>query len=491
MIDTEPAVEIPAAILSSPALLFLYYRIEQIFGLKTGSEALVRLNEYLEKQCGASFVENPAAYESLLTSREQIFEISKLVTVNETYFFREGVHFDLLAHLLPELAKLERPIQICSAATSIGCEAYSIAMLLDYHARHGLEFDFTVDAFDISAEAIETAKNGRYTANTLRTDGQDWKYILDLYLVPDDGEYVVSQNICEKARFYPHNIMRGLDRQYDVIFFRNALIYFSSKNRIVILHDLVESLFNNGLLFVGISETASVTHPLLINRCVSGTFYFQKAAVADHSDQPERKQSAVPPQKKEHKAHSEKQFRGERAKPVHPVHAELPANLSANLPVDCKEAAAILEAEEGQPNAKKTLDILANGKNASGSELAASVAYFLSVQDFNSADIVLSYLEKRNTDAPTRFLRGEYYYLRGSAEEAQRYFEEAAARDKVFWPAFYRIASLAAEGNRTRYEYKIKKACESLELGREFRYECFMGGFSPDYFRRILEKKLT
>jgi len=94
-------------------------------------------------------------------------------------------------------------------------------------------------------------------------------------------------------------------------------------------------------------------------------------------------------------------------------------------------------------------------------------------------------------------LRGEYYFLQSNDKEAVRYFEEAIAKDKLFWPAFYRIANLAAEGNRARYEYKIKKAIESIELsqsletGKAHKYECFIGGFSPDYFLRILEKKLT
>ena len=166
MISAEATVDIPEKVLANPALLYLYHRVEQILGIRAEIEGLLKLNAYLEKCCGASFIENPAAHEYLLTSRERIFEISDLLTVNETYFFREGVHFNLLASFLPELAKLKRPIQVCSAATSIGCEAYSIAMLLDYHAGNGLDFDFTVDAFDISAKAIETAKNGRYTANT-------------------------------------------------------------------------------------------------------------------------------------------------------------------------------------------------------------------------------------------------------------------------------------------------------------------------------------
>jgi len=272
----EIQTEVPADVLSSPALLFLYYRIEQILGIKAGSESLKTLNKYLEEYCGASFIENPAAYEYLLTSREQIYEISRFLTVNETYFFREGAHFELLANLLPELSKLKRPIQICSAAVSIGCEAYSLAMLLDYHAKKGLDFDFAVDAFDVNAQSIETAKNARYSSNAFRSDGSAWKYISDSYLLQENDEFVVPQSIRRKVRFFPHNIMRGLEKQYDVIFFRNSLIYFSTKNRLSVLNNISDSLNYNGLLFLGVSETASVKHPLLANRYTSDVFYFQK-----------------------------------------------------------------------------------------------------------------------------------------------------------------------------------------------------------------------
>jgi chemotaxis protein methyltransferase CheR len=63
--------------------------------------------------------------------------------------------------------------------------------------------------------------------------------------------------------------------------------------------------------------------------------------------------------------------------------------------------------------------------------------------------------------------------------------------DGGFWPAYYRVSSLAEEGNRTRYEYRLKKALESMEKGDGKGYEIFIGGFSPDYYRRILERKLA
>jgi chemotaxis protein methyltransferase CheR len=488
----DTAVEVPTEVLSNPALLFLYYRIEQILGIKTGSDALIKLNEYMELNCGASFIENPAAYEYLLTSREQIHNISKYLTVNETYFFREGAHFNLLSHLLPELAKLGRPLQICSAAVSIGCEAYSIAMLLDYHINNGLDFDFSIDAFDVSFDAIETAKNARYTSNALRSDGSSCKHILDSYLIQDGDEYIVSENIRRKVRFFPHNIMRGLDKQYDIIFFRNSLIYFSSKSRIFVINNLTESLFHNGLLFTGISETSSVKHPLLANKNSSDVFYFQKTGTPYIYEQIEN-YSALTDQRK-HADYKNKK------------HEKLPAenhirsfqSRKNEITVSCAEINEILKIEDGRPNAKETLDALKNGNLSSftGSALAASAIYSLNAQDFDNADAIISYLEKYNSGAFTRFIRGEYYFLSGISSEAEIFYNESSVKDKFFWPAFYRIAVLSADVNPTRYEYKIKKTIESIKLLQnlepddERKYECFMGGFSPDYFRRILEKKL-
>jgi len=481
--------EISPKVLSSPALLFLHYRLEQILGIRATCDSLISLNEYIENYCGSSFVENPAAYEYLLTSREQIHNLTKFVTVNETYFFREGAHFELLAQLLPGLARKNRPLQICSAAVSIGCEAYSIAMLLDYHSKKGPEFDFAIDAFDVNGDAVQTAINGRYTANSLRNDGCDWKNLLDLYLVPDNGEYIVTQNIRKKVRFFSHNIIRGLDRQYDIIFFRNSLIYFTPRNRFAVINCLAESLFSNGLLFLGISETSSVKHHLLADKYQSNVFYFQKTPVSSNTDVGILKTASIaqefhPKEEKKKTAKNDSE--------------------TAEFNVDCLEISSIMETEEGKPNAEKAYSLLSDNKDTdtvfnrlSGGEISSSILYFLSHQNLERADFLLSVMEKSSSCAFTKFLRGEYYFLMDNAHEAQKYFSEAAVKNRLFWPAFYRMAALASRENRTSYEYKINRAINSIKLSqnsgyeKELKYECFMGGFSPDYFIRILEKKLA
>jgi chemotaxis protein methyltransferase CheR len=83
--------------------------------------------------------------------------------------------------------------------------------------------------------------------------------------------------------------------------------------------------------------------------------------------------------------------------------------------------------------------------------------------------------------------------MNGNNTDAEKFYNEAVTKDRFFWPAFYRIAALASEGNHKRYEYKIKKTIESIQLSQdhENNYECFIGGFSCDYFLKILEKKLA
>jgi chemotaxis protein methyltransferase CheR len=495
-VSHEISTEIPPEVLSSPSLLFLFYRIEQIFGIKPEYESLKSLNDFIENKTGSTFVDDPAAYECVLTSREEIFIFSKYLTVNETYFFREGAHFRILTELLPELSKLNRTIHICSAACSTGCEPYSIAMLLDYHIENGIKLDYTIDAFDVSGEAIETAKNARFTANSLRNDGTGWKFILDAYITKINNEIIISGNIKRRVRFFPHNIMCGLDKQYDIIFFRNALIYFSSKNKNYIINNLSTSLLSNGYLFLGISETSFVKQHELATRYSSDAFYFQKLNNFYNLQQPEFLQD-TPVNFKQKDPSLPKEKNNKPLKPTN-VNSEIYDNSQIKqiqTQVSCVEINKILEAEEGKPNAHTVLKLISNKdlSSLSGGNLAASVVYFLNIHDFNNADIVLSYLEIHNNGPITKFLRGEYLNMNGNYMDAEKLYNEAISKDRFLWPAFYRIANLASEGNQKRYEHKIRKTIESIQLSKKHdnNYECFLGGFSSDYFLMILKKKLS
>ena len=81
-----------------------------------------------------------------------------LLTTNETYFFREPKHYELLER---ELAgrKSKVPLQIWSAASSFGDEAYSTAMLLTEMQTAGkIGTQWSILATDISHRVLLSAK---------------------------------------------------------------------------------------------------------------------------------------------------------------------------------------------------------------------------------------------------------------------------------------------------------------------------------------------
>ncbi|MEO1954857.1 MAG: CheR family methyltransferase, partial [Campylobacterales bacterium] len=68
-------------------------------------------------------------YELILRDKEELQLMINQVTTNETSFFRENKHFDyLIKKILPQY---KERVHIWSAASSIGVEAYTIAMVVD------------------------------------------------------------------------------------------------------------------------------------------------------------------------------------------------------------------------------------------------------------------------------------------------------------------------------------------------------------------------
>jgi chemotaxis protein methyltransferase CheR len=485
---------------SDPVIANLFRQVEQVLGIRAGGDALEKLREHLEAQYGAFCFDSPVFYEQIFSYPEDIFAAARFLTINETYFFRETVYFDLLRQeLLPRFARLNRPIRICSAATSIGCEAYSLAMVTDNFCRTVQPLKFRIDAFDVNPEAIEIAKKGRYTANALREDGAGWKFLLDHYIQAEGTEFVIESGLRNQVRFYTHNLLDGfLGNRYDLIFFRNALIYFSGDKRTLIMDHLADALVEGGVLVLGVSETPVVSHWLLETKYTLDAFYFQKIPEGAVREAPGIIGQAAPQAKTGAKTTSQAKPdapspKSEEASPPKPP--PKPRKTAALTPAEPEGIAALIDDHEGtRPIAEKIPELLQRaaegGEPPSGDELFAAVIFLLGQADFSQADILLSFIEKYDSSAFTRFLRGEYHYFNKQEKKAEANYQEATAKNESFWPAFYRLCTLAAEENPVRYEYKVHKALESIKRGKENRYEVFIGGFSPDYYQRALERRL-
>jgi chemotaxis protein methyltransferase CheR len=259
----------------------LFQAVEERFGIKADPDDIKKLQTYLRNNYGG---ENQETIEKIFSSGEA----AGLLTVNETYFFREPAHFTLLRDLLPSFEQTmcpagnpglqSRQLQICCAAVATGCEAYSIAMLIEAYNK-GIEkpLPYHIDAFDINPKVIETACEGAYSARALREDGSCFQYMAVPYLKKLENGYRIDDSLKKNICFFVHNLMDELPpKDYDIIFFRNAFIYISPRYRERILSNLAAVLKEDGLLIMGVSETAGAKHAAFDSKNRKDVFYFQK-----------------------------------------------------------------------------------------------------------------------------------------------------------------------------------------------------------------------
>ena len=184
-----------------------------------------------------------------------------VVTTNKTEFFREPSHFDFLeATGLPALAQGRRkPIRIWSAAASIGAEAYTLAMVLDDFLAYRSCFDYTILATDICTDVLEKGVAGRYPEAMIEpvSMARRRQYLMQSK-ERSAGEVRIRPQLRSKVAFGRLNLMDEtypVDRDIDIIFCRNILIYFDKPTQAKVLSRLCDHLVPGGYLFLGHSES--------------------------------------------------------------------------------------------------------------------------------------------------------------------------------------------------------------------------------------------
>jgi chemotaxis protein methyltransferase CheR len=191
-------------------------------------------------------------------------ELSQLVdaiTTNKTDFFREPAHFQVLAkHAIPALLKVHakhRPLlKIWSAACSAGQEPYSLAMVLSEIAQG--RFVFAILGTDICSEVLEDARHAVYSEDVIKPVPEDMRRRYLMRSRACKGQFRIVPEIRKLVRFEYLNLMDSrypIDRDVDVIFLRNVLIYFDKPTQKSVVARLVDHLRPGGYLFLGHSES--------------------------------------------------------------------------------------------------------------------------------------------------------------------------------------------------------------------------------------------
>ncbi len=221
-----------------------------------------RLTQRL-KQLEMDDFEQYAMLLSIGPYREDEFnEMFSRITINETSFFRNQPQLDVFENkvlpILLEARKATKRLRLWSAACSSGEEPYTLAMMV--HRSLGVRLpDWHVEILgtDLSQKMLLAAESGEYGQYAVsNTD----PLILNRYFQKTPtGSYTIDPTIKSMVRFERHNLKDTLAArrhgEWDVIFCRNVMIYFDQPMREGCLKMFHQMLADDGVLFIGHSET--------------------------------------------------------------------------------------------------------------------------------------------------------------------------------------------------------------------------------------------
>lgn len=445
---------------------------------------------------------------TLLCNQDELLRLTELLTVNETYFFREPEHLSLVVDtLLPEFmaTRHQKPIRIVSAGCSTGEEPYSIAIML--RERFGAECErlFAITGVDIDSSVIAAAKQGVYGKSSFR--GVD-RSLLERYFEPcGSGRFQVSDPVRKQVGFEVVNLLGTSYPQQmqlpDIILYRNVSIYFPGQVQREIFGKLAELLADGGCLLVGAAETFHHDIGILSLAKQDSLFFYRKTpplvfeerrTAGRSSSTPERlrcrsSQTVPPPKSSEPPRIRNREGRVYERQRV-PAH-------SSGLP-DVRERfdAAIKLAHDKQPQAALAiLDAVIERDCTFEKAYTLKGSLLLSLSRFDEVrPLCEAILERDPLCLEAYLMLGMVARQKADVDDALKRFREAMCLDSSCWLAhFYSAEILYAQQDGRRARSGYESALRILEHGslQEHGQDFFPLSFNAEQFMIICRHKLS
>jgi len=204
-------------------------------------------------------------------------------TNNETSFFRDTKLFNAIEkNLIPNLSKNfpgTFSFRIWCAASSFGQEPYSMAILIhEFLKLNPKHPKIEVMTSDISDQALERCKKAIYSnleINRGLTPERIRKYFTEI----KNDQWKLNDEICNIVSVRKQNLLDSFQAlgQFHVILCRYVLIYQDVEKKKSIIQKLVNSLYPNGTLILGASESAfGLTTELSQSSITDGAIVYKK-----------------------------------------------------------------------------------------------------------------------------------------------------------------------------------------------------------------------
>ncbi len=190
---------------------------------------------------------------------DELVHFLDVISTNTTKFYREAVHFEILASLMEQwIGQKQRRFRIWCAAASSGEEPYTLAMTI-LESVKGARVDVKILATDISSKVLAKAQTGVYRPEAV---AEIPKHLLLGYFTKiregEDYHFQAGNKLKNLITYKRLNLaeppfpMKG---PLDVVFCRNVMIYFDNAVRKRLIDNTFSLLKPGGYLMTGHSES--------------------------------------------------------------------------------------------------------------------------------------------------------------------------------------------------------------------------------------------
>jgi chemotaxis protein methyltransferase CheR len=188
-----------------------------------------------------------------------VIDVTEAMTTNESFFFRDNKPFDLFRdNVLPPLIEsraAKKSFRIFCAAASSSQEPYSLAMILKEAGAQLQGWKIDIIGTDISTEILTKARSGLYTQFEVQR-GLPIQLLMK-YFEKQDDQWLICKDLRDMITYKEYNLLDDLSPlgRFDVVFCRNALIYFDQETKGKVLEGIADLMPDDGILFLGGAET--------------------------------------------------------------------------------------------------------------------------------------------------------------------------------------------------------------------------------------------
>ncbi|QDL56882.1 EAL domain-containing protein [Rhodoferax aquaticus] len=236
----------------------LFERVRQRTKIDFSRYKLATVQRRLQRRMASTGRETLADYLAYTDEHpEELDALAKEALISVTEFYRDKEAFDALEHSAREIIDKKQAgerLRIWVVACATGEEAYSLGvMFLELLSKSDKQLSLQVYATDIDNDALAIARRGIYNRNSMEEMPAD---LVDRYFTRSGNGFEPVKALRDCVTFARQDITSDPPfLRMDLVTCRNVMIYFKPELQAKVLSIIRYALRDDGLLFLGRSET--------------------------------------------------------------------------------------------------------------------------------------------------------------------------------------------------------------------------------------------